>query len=468
MINNHIIKEFLLQRSNPIIKYYFEYKFYHDLINSFLSYSNHLINQKYIPKALTYLSQKITKIYRELQFKHQILIPKDNSLKEYICNFMKKRCQKFSLFYQCINPKMLNNISLIVSSIINFISNDVEQDYLIIQEAISIEESIIHIPSLILMDIPKPKAIINKPYYIVAIFSTSLEIPPISHTSTQLSLPKGWEENPQTLEIYWLQHVAELLVRSGVTLVLTQQRIHPYLERLLLSSGISVVPRVSIRFINMSVTLSKAILLDQLDPSIVLSHDSILSTTVLGLLQSISLQTIFNKSYVAIESFSLKPTTSNSMDGLLQSIYSSKWNLDSIISCQTIFLTATNSLKLTLLKEIVHDLYNFAKYLMKTSQSSLILDPFACIHEIFNVIRLELDLQNSANHQLVATLMELMDSIEKINDSFGQKYHSIPMIKSIYMVCFQTFIGSLITLYGLDYLTLIPAASASDNEVNIT
>lgn len=128
---------------------------------------------------------------------------------------------------------------------------------------------------------------------VVAVFEASLELQG-SHTSLSDSRLTAvvtsldpLDASARVAERLALTHLANMLLRSGVSAVVCQRRVHPFLTQLLAAGGVTVLSRVSAVHIGEIVRLSGARQLGALSPSQATQPFSQVDPAHLGFLSSL-------------------------------------------------------------------------------------------------------------------------------------------------------------------------------------
>lgn len=155
----------------------------------------------------------------------------------------------------------------------------------------------------LVMDIPIPIHLMHSTgrNLKVALFDCSLEL---SAGDVGLSLDIDCNNDDESVvtvkdtEFLFLEHVARVIIRSRVSLVCSQRRIHPYLQRILLAEGVIPLQRLSIRYITAMQNLTGAKLLGNFSSVHVMSADSTIETDLLGFLSSIGVECVGGKKFV--------------------------------------------------------------------------------------------------------------------------------------------------------------------------
>ena len=180
-------------------------------------------------------------------------------------------------------------------------------------------ENMIVLENSLLMDIPIPSALQHPGIggrgkrmsscrfedLVVAIYENSLEIPESPNFSFEINdhgrnsdekiLPQREVTSIKSLEYLFMEDVAAVFVRSKVTLVACQRRIHPYLIRILQRSGIICLPRLSIRFCGALQRMSGA---RQLLSFPIAKVSALIQPQSLGYLASLQCRVIYGRKYV--------------------------------------------------------------------------------------------------------------------------------------------------------------------------
>lgn len=179
-------------------------------------------------------------------------------------------------------------------------------------------ENMVVLENSLLMDIPIPHALqyaevgrcqnslINGTCkdLIVAIFENSLEISEFPNFSFEVN-EHGTDEKAfcqteidsiKTLEYRIMENIAAIFIRSKVSLVACQRRIHPYLIRILQRSGVICLARLSIRFCGALQRMCGARQL--LSFPISKTANTLIEPESLGYLASLRYQVIYGRKYV--------------------------------------------------------------------------------------------------------------------------------------------------------------------------
>mmetsp|Transcript_7582 Transcript_7582/g.7677 ORF Transcript_7582/g.7677 Transcript_7582/m.7677 type:complete len:620 (-) Transcript_7582:316-2175(-) len=212
-----------------------------------------------------------------------------------------------------LTEKQLDSISIsLLKAFLSSIDSGSKKCSILYQKAFGMSiENIIVLEDALLMDIPIPSALISRKSYsknlyanqnenlIVAIFENSLELSEFPNFSFEILENKDNEQNHvldsvKSLEYRFLEKMADIIIRSKITLVACQRRIHPYLIRILSGYGILCLPRLSIRYCGALQRLCGARQL----VSFPTSRDSVIEASSLGYLASVEYKIIYGRKYV--------------------------------------------------------------------------------------------------------------------------------------------------------------------------
>jgi hypothetical protein len=245
---------------------------------------------------------------------HQLLELKWSDLKNVLCII---RTSLSSRHILQLTEKQLDNISIsLLKAFLSSIDSGSKKCSILYQKAFGMSiENILVLEDALLMDIPIPSNLINSKLksknsrvnqhenLIVAIFENSLELSEFPNFSFEILENKDSNQNSnlqfadsvKSLEYKFLEKMADILIRSKITLVACQRRIHPYLIRILSGHGILCLPRLSVRYCGALQRLCGARQL----VSFPLSRDwLVIEASSLGYLASIEYKVIYGRKYV--------------------------------------------------------------------------------------------------------------------------------------------------------------------------
>lgn len=250
---------------------------------------------------------------------HQLLELKWSDFKNILCVIKTSLSSRHVLQ---LTEKELDTVSIsLLKAFISSIDEDSKKCSILYQQAFGMSiENILVLENTLLMDIPIPLDLIPSQSkfkqfkkglrvnqhrnLIVVIFENSLEMSEFPNYFFEITEIKDTKQNfnsqsksdsVKSLEYRFLEKMADILIKSKITLVACQRRIHPYLIRILSEKGILCLPRLSIRYCGALQRLCGA---KQL-VSFPLSRDwSIIEDTSLGYLVSIDYQVIYGRKYV--------------------------------------------------------------------------------------------------------------------------------------------------------------------------
>lgn len=124
------------------------------------------------------------------------------------------------------------------------------------------------------------------------------------------------------VEKRYLLSVKNLLLKSGVNVVVCQKRIHPYLQHICAANNILCIPRLSIRYMEAVQKLSGGVILGNLS-SLVSEGTPSIHSSYLGVITSITSEMKFNQSYVCmvgVDDGNTKRTSDTDAGGVLEAI----------------------------------------------------------------------------------------------------------------------------------------------------
>ena len=213
-----------------------------------------------------------------------------------------------SCIFTNLSSNSLENIATsVLQSFLSSLNNlfDMLTPFIVYKHCIGYSvENIVSLENKLLIDIPLPlefpdgNGISNAT---VAIFECSLEISMIyGEKNIKIESSSNSNESLKEIEFEILEKWANIFSNSNIQIVMSQRRIHPYLQRLLRNRGIISLPRLSMNYIGSMQKLTGAKILGTLPSNLIENIPS----NYLGYIGNIQKSTMFGRLFLLASSIS--------------------------------------------------------------------------------------------------------------------------------------------------------------------